>query len=68
MGADEPEFVLFFVDVYPSFAQSAFTVADGFDFGADKHNTHFKRFIHKIEMVRLAVLDDGRTRFFLGHL
>ena len=68
MRADEPELVLFFVDVYPSFAQSAFAVADGLDFGPDKHDSHFKRLIHKIEMVRLAVLDNGRTRFFLGHL
>ena len=68
MGANEPEFVLFFVDVDPCFAQSAFAVADRFDFGPDEHDSHFEGLVHKIKVARLAVLDNGRTRFFLDHL
>lgn len=68
MGADKPKFVLFLVDVDPRFAQSAFAVTYGLDFGPDEHDTHFEGFIYKIEMARLAVLDNGRTRFFFGHL
>ena len=68
MCTDEPEFILVFVDINPRFAQSALAVTDRLDFRTDEHDSHFKSFIYKIEVVRLAVLDNGRTRFFLDHL
>ena len=68
MGADKPKFILVLVDINPCFAQSAFAIADRLDFRPDEHDSYFKSFIHKVKVICFAVLDNGRTRFFLCHL
>ena len=67
MCPDEPELVLVFGDVDPGFTQGTLAIADGLDFRANEHNTHFKRLVDEIEVIGLAVLDYGSFRFFASH-
>ena len=67
-GTHEPKLVLLLVHIDPGFADGAFAVADGLDFGADEHNAHLERLVDEVEVRCLPVHDDRRALLLLlGH-